>query len=167
MSSTTLALGESDLDDFPGDRNSLLGALEKIASIEARFTERFYEIFFGLRPDTRSLFGVHSIPEREEMMRETLHSLHALVQEESWLAGNLAALGKSHDEYGVTADMYDSYCNAMIDCARETLDEPLSDLEEATLRLAIVEIARQMSSAAATMNAAHEPATFDLATPSG
>ena len=145
MRSTTPALDEAERDDFPGDRDSLLRSLEKIAAIEARFTECFYEIFFGRRPDTLPLFGLHSISEREEMMRETLHSLHALAQGESWLTGNLAALGKSHVEYGVTADMYDSYCDAMVDCARQTLEEPLSDVESAALRLAIVEVARRMS----------------------
>jgi hemoglobin-like flavoprotein len=164
MTSTMPALGEEDRDAFPGDRDSLLRALEKIAAEEARFTECFYETFFGRRPDTLPLFGVHSIPEREEMMRETLHSLHALVQGESWLAGNLEALGKSHEEYGVTADMYDSYCDSLIDCARQTLAEPLSDIEAAALRLAIVEIARQMSEAAAIAKSDHQLAADARAT---
>ena len=49
----------------------LPSVLEKIAEQEEPFTERFYEIFFELRPDSLPLFGVHSISEREEMMRET------------------------------------------------------------------------------------------------
>jgi len=160
-------LDASERDGFPGDRASLLRVLEKIASIEARFTDCFYEVFFGRRPDTLPLFGLHSISEREEMMRETLHSLHALAHGESWLAGNLAALGKSHVEYGVTTDMYDSYCDTMIDCARQTLEEPLSDLESAALRLAIVEVARQMSGAPVFENSDPEAAAHDLTTPSG
>ena len=87
----------------------LPSVLEKIAEQEEPFTERFYEIFFELRPDSLPLFGVHSISEREEMMRETLRSLYAWSEAETWLGDYLDALGRSHAKYGVTSDMYDSY----------------------------------------------------------
>jgi len=140
------------------DQDALLRALHEIAAHEERFTERFYEIFFERRPDTLSLFGSHSIVEREEMMRETLRALLALYEGESWLAENLAALGRSHWEYGVTTDMYDSLVDALIDCSRDVLGDSLDDSSESSLRLALCEIARQMSSAgeaAARHYAAH------------
>jgi hemoglobin-like flavoprotein len=147
----------------PFDPASLLRALDAYAAHEARITERFYEIFFERRPDTLELFGAHSIAEREEMMRETLRALLALCEGESWLEENLAALGRSHWEYGVTTDMYDCLVDALIDCSREMLGERLDEEAESSLRLALCEIARLMSSAgesaardyAARHNAAH------------
>jgi hemoglobin-like flavoprotein len=129
------------------DRESLLGALEGISLHEARFTERFYEIFFERRPDTLPLFGPHAIAEREEMIRETLRSLHALCEQESWLEGNLVALGRSHWEYGVCTDMYDSYVEVLIDCARETVGDEIDETGLLALRLGILEVAHQMSAA--------------------
>jgi len=129
------------------DREALLSALAEISLREARFTERFYEIFFERRPDTLPLFGPHAIAEREEMMRETLHSLHALCEGESWLEGNLVALGQSHWEYGVSTDMYDSYVETLIECAREIVGDELDETDLLALRLGILEIAHRMSAA--------------------
>ena len=56
-------------------------------------------------------------------MRETLHSLLAWCEGESWLRGNLLALGKSHWEYGVTNDMYDSFVDVMLASAEAQLGE--------------------------------------------
>ncbi len=140
------------------DHDALLSALDEIASHEERFTDRFYEIFFERRPDTLPLFGTHSIAEREEMMRETHRALLALYEGESWLEENLAALGRSHWEYGVTTDMYDCLVVALLDCSREILGNRLDESAESSLRLALSEIARQMSSAgeaAARHYAAH------------
>jgi hemoglobin-like flavoprotein len=130
------------------DSDALMLALEAIADHEARFTERFYEIFFERRPDTRVLFGRHSLAEREEMMRETLRSLHALVEQETWLDGNLAALGCSHSEYGVTADMYDAYVEVLVDCSREILGDGLAKASALALEGAITEVSRRMNAGA-------------------
>ena len=114
------------------DRNqskSLFRALEAVASVEQRFTDRFYTLLFLRRPDTRALFGAHPISEQEEMMRETLRSLLALEDltsaPPSELIVNLEALGKSHAEYGVTSDMYEDYRTVMVECAAELLGQAL------------------------------------------
>jgi len=129
------------------DVDGLMRALEAIAAHEAHLTERFYEIFFERRPDTRELFGVHAIAEREEMMHETLGSLQALGNREPWLEGNLVALGESHGEYGVTEDMYTSFVDALIECAREILGGVFDEAAERALRDATEEISSMMSEA--------------------
>jgi len=147
LSSSTIALNA--MGCMPADAKLnpeiVAGLLEKIAAKEALFTETFYEIFFRLRPDALPLFGVYSIAEREEMMQETLRSLYSLAQGDSWLEGNLKALGQSHGEYGVTASMYISYCDTFLECAREVLGEQLSKVEANVLRQAIGEVAEIMS----------------------
>lgn len=143
---------ESGAGDSEGiDPDALLRALEMLAEREARFTERFYEIFFDRRPDARELFGPYSITEQEEMMRETLHSIHALCEDQAWLADNLAALGRSHAEYGVTSDMYPAFVDAFVECGREVLGGDIGDAGFRSLRRATSEITRQMSEAAETV----------------
>ena len=129
------------------DPACLLRALDAYAAYEARITERFYEIFFERRPDTLELFGTHSIAEREEMMRETLHSLHALHEGHVWLTDNLVALGKSHWEYGVTEDMYASFVESLIDCGREILGDEVDEPALASLRIGLTQITDEMSEA--------------------
>ena len=138
-----------EVQKFRGDSGALQGALELLAEHETLFNEAFYEIFFARRPDTLPLFGAHDIAEREEMIHETLRSLYAISEEEEWLPDNLIALGQSHAEYGVTTDMYDSFCDALVDCSRQILGDSLGEVEVAALRLGIAEVSRQMSEAGA------------------
>ena len=131
------------------DSLDLMHALEVIAEGEARFTERFYEIFFERRPDTRPLFGLYSLSEQEEMMRETLRSLHALAEGETWLKGNLSALGASHEEYGVTGDMYPAYVDAMLECAKELMGDVLDADAQQALRSGLDSVTSVMVAACA------------------
>ena len=131
----------------PIDSPALLRALEMFARREAQITERFYEIFFEQRPDTLELFGAHSISEREEMMRETLRSLHAFYEGQDWLEGNLVALGKSHWEYGVTQDMYSSFVDSLIDCGQQVLGDEFDEAAVVSFRAAMTVIAQRMSAA--------------------
>ncbi len=121
--------------------------LLEIAEQEEAFCERFYEIFFEQRPDVVPLFGVHAIAEREEMMRETLKSLFAWQTHEPWLAENLRAFGRSHREYGVTADMYPSFVDAMLECADDVLGASFDSESGRCLLLALGEITNAMREA--------------------
>jgi hypothetical protein len=121
----------------------LLEVLETLAAHEAKITEALYPLFFERRADARPLFGVHAIAEREEMIRETLRSLLALADGESWLAGNLEALGRSHFEYGVTGDMYGDFVDAFVEVAAPGLDES----RRGVLRRGLAQIADAMRKA--------------------
>ncbi len=119
---------------------ALLEALETLAAREGKITEAIYPLFFDRRPDARPLFGVHALAEREEMIRETLRSLLALAEGESWLAGNLEALGRSHFEYGVTGDMYGDFVDAFVEVSAPGLD----DARREVLRRGLSRIADSM-----------------------
>ena len=138
----------------PNPAESIPQILAELAEHETRFTERFYEIFFEARPDARPLFGTHALAEQEEMMRETLHSLLAWAESEPWLEGNLSALGKSHWEYGVTADMYASFIESMLECGNEVIGESLDADQRAVLRSALEFVAYQMRDAGDAAEAA-------------
>jgi hypothetical protein len=104
------------------ERAVLLELLETLCERESKIGETLYPAFFARRPDARPLFGVHALAEREEMLRETFRSLLALAEGQPWLAGNLAALGKSHAEYGVTGDMYPDFVDVLVEVAASDLE---------------------------------------------
>jgi hemoglobin-like flavoprotein len=79
------------------------------------------------------------------MIRETLHSVHALYEGQVWLEENLVALGKSHREYGVTQDMYPSFVDCLIECGQEILGDEFDAATVVSLRAAISQIAERMS----------------------
>jgi hemoglobin-like flavoprotein len=94
-------------------------SLESLSGREAMLVERFYALFFSRHPEVRELFGEHSVSEREEMIRETLASVVAHLEDQPWLEGNLEAMGKSHGEYGVEGPMYEGYVDCMLDSLEE------------------------------------------------
>lgn len=122
--------------------SGLVAVLGALAETEKKLVEQLYPDFFARRPDAQPLFGVHALAEREEMVRETLRSLLALADGEPWLAGNLAALGRSHFEYGVTGDMYGDFVEVFVDVATRVAGLSPSDAQ--TLRAGIGEIAGAM-----------------------
>jgi hemoglobin-like flavoprotein len=145
MSQDPRPAAERPVDHAAADAMDQL--LADLAEREHEFGERLYEIFFEARPDARPLFGVHAIAEREEMTKETLHSLQAWTEGEPWLRDNLLALGKSHWEYGVTADMYDSFVASMLACARAVLGESFDASRARAMHEALVGITRPMREA--------------------
>lgn len=133
-------------------RESVLSVLETLGEggHEAALIERFYVCFFANNPDVVPLFGEYALAEREEMIRETLKSLLAHCEREPWLETNLRALGKSHAEYGVEAEMYPAYVSSFLATLREILGDRLSLTAEKHLGESLDEICAVMSAAGET-----------------
>jgi len=132
---------EAGLEPSTGEK--LVEALEALSAHEKKLTEDLYPRFFARRPDAQPLFGVHALAEREEMVRETLRSLYALSEGESWLVTNLEALGRSHAEYGVTSDMYADFVDSFVEVAPGGLEAAQRD----ALRLGLERITDVMREA--------------------
>lgn len=128
---------------------SLLDVLEVLSARdhEAELVERFYDLFFEQNPEVVPLFGKHAIAEREEMIQETLKSLLAYCDGETWLETNLRALGKSHAEYGVETTMYPAYVAAFLETLRDVLGDRLSPETVKHVGEALEEICGVMSEA--------------------
>ena len=156
-SDVVLGNSEDAIAERQVDPARLLHILDLLAENEARIADRFYDLFFEGRPDARPLFGAHAIAEQEEMMRETLRSIHAWMDDESWLRANLRALGQSHWEYGVTSDMYPSFVETMVICCREVLGDRLDDSQSRILRSALESMIELMRSAGDDAAAANSP----------
>lgn len=69
-------------------------------------THRFYEVLFARHPQVRPLFGRNSRPAQEKMLTQALAAVIDHVEDASWLAETLGAMGAKHVGYGVTPEMY-------------------------------------------------------------
>jgi hemoglobin-like flavoprotein len=133
------------------DRCDLITAsLETLHGRESALLERFYELFFSSHPEVCELFGEHGINEREEMLRETLSSVVAAMQEEPWLDENLAAMGRSHAEYGVEGPMYDWYVDTMLEALEEVSGPDWNPECRGPRRAALERLTRSMRHAGET-----------------
>ena len=109
------------------EADHLLASLERLSGRESELVQQFYTLFFERHPEVTPLFGKHSVSEQEEMVRETLVSMVALVENEPWLQTNLEAMGKSHAEYGVEDRMYDWMVECMLDAVERILGADCRD----------------------------------------
>lgn len=130
-----------------GDRDALAAIAEAIAGDEDRFVERLYERFFTRAPEARALFGEHSLSEQNEMVAETFRSIVAWADREEWLETNLVALGESHLEYGVEANMYPPFVEAFLETTARFLDDSVSAQTLERLRAGLEAVATGMSEA--------------------
>jgi len=99
----------------------LLSSLDRLSGREPELVQLFYSLFFERHPEVTKLFGTHSLSEQEEMVRETLVSIMAYIENEPWLQTNLDAMGRSHAQYGVEDDMYDWMVECMLDAVEQIL----------------------------------------------
>lgn len=77
-------------------------------------TERFYRNLFTRYPTVQALFGRHSARQQQEMLAQALAAVLDHIEDASWLTETLQALGRKHQSYGVTAEMYDWVGEALL-----------------------------------------------------
>ena len=63
----------------PLDRDALLDVLEEIAVHEARFTERFYEIFLASSPKVAEKFSTTDFRKQKRALRASFHAMLSAV----------------------------------------------------------------------------------------
>lgn len=73
---------------------------------EPDLTTRFYARLFADHPEARALFGRHSARAQATMLRDALVAVIEHVDDGAWMTQTLGALGRRHQGYGVTPEMY-------------------------------------------------------------
>ncbi len=127
----------------------MLASLERLSGREPELVDQFYSLFFERHPEVTKLFGNHSLSEQEEMVRETLVSVVAYIENEPWLETNLVAMGKSHAEYGVKDHMYEWMVECMLDALERILGVRHRDEYVPAWRNALLHITDVMRAAGA------------------
>lgn len=84
----------------------LRNSLEIVVERQPHFTPRFYEILFARYPQVQPLFGKNSHQNQAKMLQESIVAVMDHVEDASWLAGTLGAMGAKHLSYGVEDHMY-------------------------------------------------------------
>lgn len=84
----------------------LRGSFELVVERNPNLTDRFYEILFDRYPQAKPLFGRNSERAQSQMLTEALVAVVDHLEDAPWLVANLGALGKRHEGYGVTPEMY-------------------------------------------------------------
>ncbi len=135
------------------EADHLLASLERLSGRESELVQQFYALFFERHPEVTKLFGKHSLSEQEEMVRETLVSMVALIENEPWLQTNLEAMGKSHAEYGVEDRMYDWMVECMLDAVERILGAECRDEYHPAWRTALDHLTDVMRAAGARASA--------------
>jgi hemoglobin-like flavoprotein len=84
----------------------LRSSFELVVERQPRLVHRFYEILFERYPQVKPLFGRNSAAKQEEMLTGALVAVIDHLEDAPWLTNTLGELGKKHDGYGVTREMY-------------------------------------------------------------
>lgn len=88
------------------DVSLLRNSFDQIVSRQPQITPRFYEILFSRYPQVRPLFGRNAQAAQQQMLQEALVAVLDHLEDASWLAQTLGAMGAKHIDYGVQDEMY-------------------------------------------------------------
>ncbi|HVK76641.1 MAG TPA: globin domain-containing protein [Kofleriaceae bacterium] len=77
-------------------------------------TVRFYEILLARYPALAPMFARTPRAAQAEMLAQALGAVLDHLEDASWLAATLGALGRRHVGYGVTDEMYDHVGDALL-----------------------------------------------------
>jgi hemoglobin-like flavoprotein len=107
----------------------LRASFDIVIDMEPELTRHFYDTLFERHPEARSLFGRTDPTNQQRMLQEALIAVLDHLDDAAWLGENLAALGRRHDEYGVTPEMYawvgDALLTTLADIAGDIWNDDL------------------------------------------
>jgi hemoglobin-like flavoprotein len=84
----------------------LRDSFELVVERQPQITPRFYQILFERFPQVQPLFGRNAGTKQSAMLQEALVAVIEHIEDAGWLTETLAAMGRKHLDYGVTAEMY-------------------------------------------------------------
>lgn len=114
------------------NKELLRSSFELVAEREAMITPRFYEILFERYPQAKPMFGRNQPRTQQRMLQEALVAVIEHLDDAEWLGTTLGGLGRRHDAYGVTPDMYDWVGDALLSTLAEIAGDDWSpELEKA------------------------------------
>lgn len=84
----------------------LRSSLALVVEREPVITRRFYEVLFERFPQVQPLFGRNASHLQQRMLQEAIVAVVDHLEDADWLARTLDTMGRTHVDYGVTAEMY-------------------------------------------------------------
>ena len=84
----------------------LRSSFNLVVEREPAITARFYGIFFDRYPQVVPMFSRNTPEKQQEMLTGALVAVLDHLEDAPWLASTLRTLGRRHEGYGVTPEMY-------------------------------------------------------------
>lgn len=104
-------------------KDLLRSSFELVAERQPLITPRFYEILFERYPQAKPMFGRNRPQTQQRMLQEALVAVIDHLDDAQWLGATLGGLGRRHDGYGVTPEMYDWVGDALLATLAEIADD--------------------------------------------
>lgn len=131
----------------------LRSSLALVVEREPVITRRFYEVLFERFPQVEPLFGKNAPQQQQKMLQEAIVAVVDHLEDADWLATTLGAMGRTHVDYGVTAEMYPWVGEALLATLAEIAGEAWTPEVEAAWTEAYQAIAALMLAGAAKVPA--------------
>ncbi len=112
------------------DVAALRESFDLVVEKEPLVASRFYPILFSRYPQVKPLFGRHSSDEQANMLTNMLASVIEHVEDGEWLTSELAALGRRHASYEVTAEMFPMVGECLVATLAEVAGDAWSERYE-------------------------------------
>ena len=110
------------------DADRLHSSFALVVEREPDLALRFYDLLFERYPQAEELFGRNSRETQAKMLTEALVAVLDNLDDAPWLQETLSGLGRKHEGYGVTREMYDwvgeCLVATMAEVAADDWDEP-------------------------------------------
>lgn len=81
-------------------------SLELVVTRQPELTPGFYERLFTRYPQVKPLFGRNAAAAQQRMLQDAIVAVVDHAEDAEWLGSTLRAMGRTHRDYGVTAEMY-------------------------------------------------------------
>jgi hemoglobin-like flavoprotein len=93
----------------------LRSSLELVVTRQPELTPGFYERLFTRYPQVKPLFGRNAAEAQQKMLQDAIVAVVDHAEDAEWLGSTLRAMGRTHRDYGVTAEMYPWVGECLID----------------------------------------------------
>lgn len=91
----------------------LQDSLSLVIDDEQKLMLDFYDRLFAEHPEVRPMFGADLRPQAT-MLQQAIAAVLDHLDDAGWLGRTLGALGRRHNDLGVTPEMYDWVAGALI-----------------------------------------------------
>ncbi|MCC6621690.1 MAG: flavohemoprotein [Deltaproteobacteria bacterium] len=113
------------------------------------FPNLLYDILFHRHPELEALFLRNTRSAQRKMFGATLAAIVDHDGDVAWGESHLFKMGRTHVDYGVTAEMYPYVGDALVEALAEVCAETWTPEHEGAWRAAFADVTRHMLAGAA------------------
>lgn len=135
----------NDINNSAIDSESVKNCWSKIKSDNGTdlFVDNFYQLMFEHHPELRKYFP-DELKNQKIKLLTTLDNVINGIEYINDLEDELVALGQRHKNIGITKDMYEIFISSIIDTAKMSSDNSLTDKELAAWTDAFTKVSNIM-----------------------